>query len=292
VTCPSAPTSRTAGPVVSAAASAATHVVELAEDAASTVVGKAGDVASTVVGKAGGAASTVAGKASDAAEAVVDIAETAATPIASVAKGVGGGVAGARERWEASRAGRRRQLRAAARRPLPSLWEEHPGASQAALRDLGIHTLALDNIKGTAVAGPVQRRGDFLPLPKLRGTNWDARWQRIRGAVDRLEYLPPIDVIKYGDDYWVVDGHNRVAAALQAGVVGIDASVIELRQPGATRTSAVGSLAPIAEQGRELRAAGEGRLSRTAVPREELGVQGDGHEHPPEPAGEPQPRGT
>ncbi|MDQ3870709.1 MAG: hypothetical protein M3301_03720, partial [Chloroflexota bacterium] len=157
---------------------------------------------------------------------------------------------------------------------------------------LGVQTVPLDSIRGTAVAGPVQRRGDFLPLPKLRGRNWEARWQRIRRAVERLEYLPPVDLIKYGDDYWVVDGHNRVAAALQAGAVAIDASVIELRRPGAGRSAKVGSLAPLAQQGRDLRAAGEGRLSRTALPRDELEVEGDGHEHGPGHGNEGEPQGT
>ena len=51
-------------------------------------------------------------------------------------------------------------------------------------------------------------------------------------ALDRLESLPPVELIKFGDDYWVVDGHNRVAAALYNGQVELDAVVEELRLPG------------------------------------------------------------
>ncbi len=77
--------------------------------------------------------------------------------------------------------------------------------------------------RGTAVGGGDQRGGDFLPLRPFRGRNWTARWQRLRQAQDRLAVLPPIDVVKYADRYWVVDGHNRVALALYGGQLEIDA---------------------------------------------------------------------
>jgi hypothetical protein len=128
-------------------------------------------------------------------------------------------------------------------------------------------TIPIDEIRGSAVEGSVQRGGDFLPLPKLRGSNWLGRWQRLRRAVERLEILPPIDVIKYADGYWVVDGHNRVAAALYAGQAAIDSAVVELRKHGARRAGRVAPLAPLLAEGRDLRAAGSGRLSRTASTR-------------------------
>jgi hypothetical protein len=78
------------------------------------------------------------------------------------------------------------------------------------------------------VAGATQRGEDFLPLPPFRGSNWEARWQRIREAYANLQPLPPIDVIKYDGDYWVVDGHNRVAATRASRGVGLDSMVVEL----------------------------------------------------------------
>ena len=95
----------------------------------------------------------------------------------------------------------------------------------------------VDQIKGTAVEGPGQRGGDFLPLKDRRSDDWRSRWQRILGANERLEVLPPVELIKFGDDYWVVDGHNRVAAALYNGQMELDAVVEELRLPGMLRTS-------------------------------------------------------
>jgi hypothetical protein len=47
---------------------------------------------------------------------------------------------------------------------------------------------------------------------------YDAR----RGTV-----LPPIELYKLGDRYYVVDGHHRVAASLSLGQLEIDAIVTE-----------------------------------------------------------------
>jgi hypothetical protein len=230
-----------ATPVVSAMA-------EKAGDAGAAVVEKASHAGSAVVGKATHAGSAVAGKAGGAVGAVVHAAGSAATPITQAAEG---------RREEVARL---RALRAAARQPLPSLWELHPDARRASLRDVGVQTVPLEKIRGTAVAGPTQRGGDFLPLRGLRGANWEGRWQRIRRAVDRLETLPPVDLMKFGDDYWVVDGHNRAAAAKYAGQVGIDANIVELRLPGMPRsggTPLVGDL--LAEQRKFQAAVGSSR---------------------------------
>jgi hypothetical protein len=116
---------------------------------------------------------------------------------------------------------------------------------------------------------PSQNTADFLPLPGLRGRNWRARWLRIRRAVDALAMLPPIELVKVGDDYYVADGHNRVAAVLQAGAVAIDADVTELAVPGID--SAMGTehadhhdAASLLLGADELRQAASGRQSRTA----------------------------
>jgi hypothetical protein len=116
--------------------------------------------------------------------------------------------------------------------PLPSLYDRHPDVAAATRRARGLQVVPLDQIVGT-VRHPTQNTADFLPLPVLRGRNWEARWKRILRAVDALEMLPPVELIKVGDQYFVVDGHNRVAAAQRAGAVAIDADVTELQLPGA-----------------------------------------------------------
>ena len=156
-------------------------------------------------------------------------------------------------------AGRQRRTE---REPLPSLSDRHPAAGSAPRRRIGLRSVPLERIVGT-VRHPTQNTADFLPLPRLRGRNWQARWQRITRAMDRLATLPPIEVVLAGDDYYVVDGHNRVAAALRAGGVDVDADVTQLLIPGLTQpgqaTLDVSSLIGTAE----VRQAGSGRQSRT-----------------------------
>jgi hypothetical protein len=146
-----------------------------------------------------------------------------------------------------------RRVRRLGHRPLASLPDLHPESRRARPVEIGFRTIDVDDIRGTAVGGGDQRGGDFLPLKPFRGRNWSARWQRLRRAHDGLVDLPPIDVVKYGDGYWVVDGHNRVAIAKYAGQVGIDASITELIPPGGQRTEPIGSLATEVESSRFVR---------------------------------------
>ena len=118
----------------------------------------------------------------------------------------------------------------------------------------------IEKIVGT-VRSPSQNTDDYLPLPQLRGTNWEARWQRIQEATSNLAILPPVELLKLGDEYWVADGHNRIAAALRNGAVAVDADVTELLPPGMTSTSHPGSAPTSLLGSEELRQAGEGRFS-------------------------------
>jgi hypothetical protein len=149
---------------------------------------------------------------------------------------------------------------------LPSLYDPYPGAGAAPRRRIGLRSVALDRIVGTA-RPPSQNTADFLPLPHLRGQNWLARWQRITRAVDRLEVLPPVELLQVGDDFFVVDGHNRVAAARRAGAVEIDADVTQLLIPGVTRPGQATLDASSLVGADEVREAGQGRFSRTVEQR-------------------------
>ena len=131
--------------------------------------------------------------------------------------------------WNERPGARVRRVRRMGKRPLPYLYDVHPDARLARPVEVGLRTLDIDEIAGTAVGGGAQRGGDFLPLKSSRTKNWQARWQRLRKAQDRLAVLPPIDVFKFGGRYWVVDGHNRVALALYGGQVAIDANVDRAR---------------------------------------------------------------
>jgi len=162
---------------------------------------------------------------------------------------------------------RARRLRRRGRKPLPFLYAVHPEARSASPRELGVRTIDVDRIRGTTVGGQTQRGADFLPLRPFRGRNWQARWQRIRQAMDRLVSLPPIEVVRYGDDYWVVDGHNRVAAALYGGQQAIEANVVERVPSGHQTSERPTDLAGVLTDSRAIRTAGKGR--RVATVRDE-----------------------
>jgi hypothetical protein len=172
--------------------------------------------------------------------------------------------------------------------PLPSLYDRHPRAGAAARRRRGLQVVALESIVGT-VRHPSQNTTDFLPLPYLRGRNWSARWERIRDGTRKLSVLPAIDLVKVGDDYYVADGHNRVAAAKEVGAVTIDADVTELVLPGTTPSESPGQrdASSLLIGADEVRQAASGRQSRTTehrsnideLSREELADGGD----PPHP---------
>ena len=145
-------------------------------------------------------------------------------------------------------------------RPLPNLYEVHPEARLSPIRELGLCAVPVEEVIGTAVQGVAQRGVDFQPLPAFRSTNWRGRFQRIRHALDRLETLPPIDVLKTAEGYWVTDGHNRVAAARANGQVAIDADVRYVMLPGQP-VILPGSLAPVLAGSDQIRAVGRGRFT-------------------------------
>jgi hypothetical protein len=85
------------------------------------------------------------------------------------------------------------------------------------------------------------RRLEVVPLPCIVGTleptvDFDARfrpasevvrrrWERIALAHRRGDPLPPIDLVKRGDGYYVLDGRHRVSVARAFGHRDIDAWV-------------------------------------------------------------------
>jgi hypothetical protein len=217
-----------------------------------------------IVDRATEAAADLVDHAADVGERIGDLGQPIVDKVASA-----GAVAG--RLLEATRrlvpgeveAARARRLRRLNRRPLPNLYDIRPETRTAPKRELGVTTIPVSAVRGTAVEGPPQRGGDFLPLPALKSANWQNRWQRLREAQRRLVVLPPIDVLQTPEGYWVTDGHNRVAAALYGGQDEIDASVTHVHVPGNVEPEvAAGSLESVLADSRQVRAAGQGRLTR------------------------------
>lgn len=140
---------------------------------------------------------------------------------------------------------------------LPLLADVHPGAGKAERIELGLQTVPVATIKGTVSASQLQRDAEFMPLAEARGPNWTVRWQSLQRAARTLAILPPVDVVQFEDEFWVVDGHNRVALARSTGQLEIDANVTALRVPGSptpTRRQPL-ELTTLIEDGRSIRAA-------------------------------------
>ncbi len=224
---------------------------------------KATPFARRVVERAAETAAHVATEAAEVGERIAQLGEPVAERMATAGAGAGRLLAAVgRLRPGEGEAARARRLRRRNRKPLPNLFDVHPEVRGAPRRELGLTAIPVAEIRGTAVEGPAQRGGDFLPLRDFRTPNWRARWQRIQAAQERLAVLPPIDVFSTGDDYWVIDGHNRVAAALYGGQSDIDASVTHLHTQGGEEPSVEsGSLEAVLADSAQLRAAGTGRLT-------------------------------
>lgn len=88
----------------------------------------------------------------------------------------------------------------------------------------------IQNIPLDAIVGSVGRYTDFTRtfLP-LRDDDRE-RWARVKVEfIEGQVGLPPIEVYKVGEAYFVIDGNHRVSIARQEGFVSIGAHVIEVK---------------------------------------------------------------
>ncbi len=79
-----------------------------------------------------------------------------------------------------------------------------------------------------AIVGTVDRGHDFDRRFRPTSARVRSRWEHIATAMRRGESMPPIDVLKVGEIYFVRDGHNRVSVARALGRGDIDAYVTEV----------------------------------------------------------------
>lgn len=87
----------------------------------------------------------------------------------------------------------------------------------------GLHVVPLD-----AIVGSVDRGRDFDRRFRPTSGRSRGRWEQIAAAARRGESLPPIDLLRVGDLYFVRDGHHRVSVARALGHTDIDAYVTEV----------------------------------------------------------------
>jgi hypothetical protein len=77
------------------------------------------------------------------------------------------------------------------------------------------------------IVGSVDRFHDFDREFLPRHGHTSGRWQNVDRAYYQDVRLPPIQLYKVGEVYWVKDGNHRVSVARERGVEFIDAEVIE-----------------------------------------------------------------
>jgi hypothetical protein len=99
----------------------------------------------------------------------------------------------------------------------------------------GVQSVPLDNIVGS-----MDRFRDFDRefLPRQSFTK--GRWKSVDRAYYQDKRLPPIQLYKVGDVYFVKDGNHRVSVAREKGQLYIDAEVIE----GHVRAPLYASMSP------------------------------------------------
>lgn len=107
--------------------------------------------------------------------------------------------------------------------PYDEVRQALPFQSQ---RDIGLQSVPLDKIVGS-----VGRYRDFdrAFLPIQRQTS--QRWVNIRKAHYHDVSLPPVDLYKIGDVYFVKDGNHRISVARERNQTDIDAFVTEIDIP-------------------------------------------------------------
>lgn len=89
----------------------------------------------------------------------------------------------------------------------------------------GLQEIDLEKIRGS-----VNRYNDFTSAFLPRHDNMEERWERVRSAWVG-KGLPPIEVFKVGQAYFVSDGNHRVSIARQEGMKTINAYVYEYISP-------------------------------------------------------------
>jgi hypothetical protein len=127
------------------------------------------------------------------------------------------------------------------REPVACFEEVTQAESILNRRDLGVMAVPVEEIVGT-VSRCRDITADFHPRDETRlGTgllfrrgDHQRRLQRLEGireAIQRDEVLPPLELYRLRDKYYIVDGHHRMAVAKELDAAYVDAHVIEFLPP-------------------------------------------------------------
>ena len=106
------------------------------------------------------------------------------------------------------------------KRRMPTLAGRMAGRAVRAQHSLGLRSVEVEAITGTE-----SRADDFDPQFNPRADRICSRWVRIAELRQRQAYLPAVELIQVGSEYFVRDGHHRISVARALGVAFIDAQV-------------------------------------------------------------------
>src|SRR5947209_5927745 len=90
------------------------------------------------------------------------------------------------------------------------------------------HSVGLQVVQLDLIVGTVDRARDFDRRFRPTSQRVRARWEQIAAAMRRGDPLPPVDLYRVGEIYFVRDGHHRVSVACALGHADIDAYVTEV----------------------------------------------------------------
>lgn len=99
---------------------------------------------------------------------------------------------------------------------------------QRALPFKGQRYRGMAEVPVSSIVGSVDRYHDFDRAFLPTQTKTRPRWESVDRAALSDVVLPPVQLYKVGDAYFVKDGNHRVSVAKQQGVEFIDAEIIEL----------------------------------------------------------------
>jgi hypothetical protein len=105
-------------------------------------------------------------------------------------------------------------------RRLRDLNEVLGGAAVRKSSFEGVRSVPIENIRGSE-----GRNLDFDAAFRPLSSHNEERWLSVAAALSQGASLPPVELIRLGDTYFVRDGHHRISVAWTLGQKEIDAEV-------------------------------------------------------------------
>jgi hypothetical protein len=102
---------------------------------------------------------------------------------------------------------------------------------QERLQLSNVHYLDLQDVPIDRIVGSVGRYGDFTRAFFPRADHLRRRWENIQRLVVTGRRIPPVELYKVGQVFFVRDGNHRVSVARQRGFSSIEALVWEYDAP-------------------------------------------------------------